>query len=581
MSYNIRKPIAVYGIRAFSLALLGLALGASSAAAQVTVPGTAEGGRVDQPFLSQPLEPRSGGAPVIAPDDGDVDVEDIDVTFTLNGVTVVGATVLSQDDFEPLYADRIGQDVTVDFVFELAQRATALYRNQGYILSQVIVPPQEIDGGRIRLQAVEGFVDQVVINGSVGSDRTLVSDMLSQITQERPLHNDTLERYLLLAGDLAGLTVQGVFSPSQDTVGAATLTVQSIHRRVEAAFEVTNYGSNFVGPMRGLGEVYFNSLLGFHERLSISAAVAGDGEELLFGELSGSVPISAEGTSLFGSVSVSNSEPGESLRDFDVVNDSVRWSIGLSHPFIRSRDQNLFARIQFDWDDVQSESNFGTVTDDHLRTVSAALDYDVVDTLFGPTFAAVTALRVEVRQGLGGLGATSMSDPNRSRLNADGTYTVLSGEIQRYQSLGVPGWTLLAAATGQISDGPLLSSAEFGFGGSAYGRGFDPSAIIGDRGIAGKLELQYQNSWSDIAAYLDSYQLFAFVDAGVVQNLNVAGVESTVTDDLHSIGGGLRLDFVHGLEAELALAWVAEDVDNDFAVGNGEWRGLFRLAKEF
>ena len=580
MPLNIHSRKIGQIVAFFALVLITAGLASGPAMAQ-NVPSTAEGGRFDQPFVSQPLQPRSSDLPVATPDDGVGDIEEIDITFRLNGVVFEGSTGFTATAFEPLYADQIGQDVTVDYVFELAQRATAFYRNEGYILSQVIVPPQEIDGGMIRLQAVEGFVDEVVITGSVGSERGLIDEMLQNITEQRPLHNDTLERYLLLAGDLAGLTVQAVFSPSETNVGAATLTVQSIHRRVEAAFELTNYGSDFVGPLRGEAEFYFNSLLGLHERLGLKLAVADDGDELLFGELSASVPISSEGTSLFGRVSVSDSEPGENLRAFDVANDSLRWSVGLTQPLIRSRDRNLFLTFQFDWDDLTSDTNVGRVTDDHLRTLSVSLDYDFVDTAFGPSLPAVTAIRLEARQGLGGLGATSSSDPNRSRLNADGTFTSLRAEFQRYQSLGAPGWTLLTAVSGQISNGPLLSSEEFGFGGSAFGRGFDPSAILGDRGIAGKLELQYQAEWQDMADFLDSYQLFAFVDAGLVQNVDVAGVNGSVTDELWSAGGGLRLDFAHGFESELAVAWVSDDIDNDFAFGNDHWRWLFRLAKSF
>lgn len=581
MFINVRKSPAKRLFVAFCLTFIGLAASVPAALAQVTVPQTAEGGRFDQPLLTRPIEPLSTGLPIVASDDDVSDIEEIDLTFTFNGIIVEDATVLSQEDFEPLYADQLGQDVTVDFVFELAQRATALYRREGYILSQVIIPPQEIDGGPIRLQAIEGFVDEVIIEGEVGSQRTLVSDIMSQITQERPLHIETLEHYLLLAGDLAGLEVRSVFSPSEETIGAATLTVQVTYSRFEGAFEVTNHGSNFVGPLRTMGEVYFNSLLGFHERLGLRIAAAGDGQELLFGELSGSVPLAAYGTSLFGQISISDSQPGGSLRAFDVANDSLRWSIGLSHPIIRSRDQNLFVRVQFDWDDLQSDTNLGLVTDDHLRTLRASLDYDFVDTAFGARFAAVTAVRVEARQGLGILGATSSSDPNRSRLNADGTYTAFTAEIQRYQSLGVPGLTLLAAASGQISSGALLSSAEFGFGGNAYGRGYDPSTLIGDRGIAGKLELQYQSHWPGMSGYLDSYQLFTFLDVGIVQNVDVAGVNGSVTEEVHSIGGGLRLDFASDFEAEFGLAWLSDTINNDYAFADGEWRALFRLAKRF
>lgn len=44
------------------------------------------------------------------------------------------------------------------------------------------------------------------------------------------------------------------------------------------------------------------------------------------------------------------------------------------------------------------------------------------------------------------------------------------------------------AATAQTSFGQsLLSPKQFGVGGSQFGRGYDPSEITGDSGVAGKV----------------------------------------------------------------------------------------------
>jgi len=553
----------------------------SIATAQVTLPGSAQPGRAEQPLLEQPLQPKSTELTTTTADEAEAAVPDVDVTFTLRQVLVEGSTVIPDADFKELYQLSIGQEVSVALVFEIAQKATALYRERGYILSQVIIPPQEIDGGVVRLRAIEGFVDKVVISGDVGSRRDLVAAYGDKIKADRPLNSKTLERYLLLAGDLAGLDIQGVFSPSEQTTGAATLTIQSNYDRVEAAFEVSNYGSNFVGPETGMAEITLNSVFGQHERLGARGALSADGDELQFGEIFGSVPVGTEGTSLFGRISGSKSDPGNGLEAFNIANDSFRWSVGVSHPVIRSRRKNLFVGLQFDWDDLKSDSNFGQVVDDHLRVARATVDYDFVDTALGGNLPAVTAMQVRLSQGFASLGATSSSDANRSRPNADGSYTAIEGEIQRYQRLGMPGVTLLMAARGQYSSQPVLSSVEFGFGGSEYGRGFDPSAIVGDRGVAGKLELQYQQPAPDTLSFLETYQFFAFLDGGIIQNVAVSGPDPSVTERLYSTGGGMRFDFLHGFEAEIALAWLSEATDNNYSFGNGQWRGLFRVARKY
>lgn len=580
-----RKLSAGFRHSLLGVALVALQAFGSQAHAQVqargVLPGPAQPGRAEQPILSTPLIPKSTGTPVIQQDEPESVFPDVDVTFKLEKVIIEGSTVFTPADFAVLYNDVIGTEIPVAKIFEIAQKATAFYRSKGYILSQVVVVPQEIEGGTIRFQAIEGFVDKVVVTGDLGGRQDLVTVYTNQITSERPLRAKTVERYLLLAGDLAGMTVKGVFSPSPDTPGAATLTVQSEHKRIEAAFEIANDGSDFVGPNLGTGEIIFNSIFNFHERIGIRFAATGDAEELLLGELYGSVPVGKKGTQVFGRISNSVSEPGNGLQNFAIANDAFRWSLGVSHPFIRGRRQNLFAGLQFDWDDLKSDSDlFGRLSEDHLRVVRAYADYDFVDSWLGSSRPAVTALHGRVSVGFDALGGTRSSELFRTRGNADGSFAAFEAEIQRFQRVGIPGVTVLLAARGQITSEAVLASEEFGFGGNDYGRGYDPSAIVGDRGVAGKIELQYQRAVSSIPL-LESYQVFSFLDGGLVQNIDIPGGNSRAITELYSAGGGIRLDFAHGFETEFTLAWRGMTDASVQNLGADRLRGLFRVVKRF
>ncbi|MGA4816816.1 POTRA domain-containing protein [Pseudomonas aeruginosa] len=48
----------------------------------------------------------------------------------------------------------------------LANRLTAKYRQDGYLLTQVVVPEQSIEGGKVRLQVIEGYLEHVQIKGN-------------------------------------------------------------------------------------------------------------------------------------------------------------------------------------------------------------------------------------------------------------------------------------------------------------------------------------------------------------------------------------------------------------------------------
>ncbi len=130
------------------------------------------------------------------------------------------------------------------------------------------------------------------------------------------------------------------------------------------------------------------------------------------------------------------------------------------------------------------------------------------------------------------------SRDNLSRANGESNFTKINIDATRSQSLGGK-WGLQLGFSGQYSFSELLSSQEFGFGGSQYGRGYDSSEITGEHGAAFKVELQYadQSQWP----ILESYQLYSFYDIGKVwQSSTLPGEESH--ESAASAGVGLRFN---------------------------------------
>lgn len=60
------------------------------------------------------------------------------------------------------------------------------------------------------------------------------------------------------------------------------------------------------------------------------------------------------------------------------------------------------------------------------------------------------------------------------------------------------------------------ASQQFYLGGLAFGRGYGSAEISGDNGVAGTVELRFdqKSSYQD----LNGYQLYGFVDAGLAWN---------------------------------------------------------------
>lgn len=550
----------------FQYAVLALALipafilGAGPALAQV--PGaqtsTADPGRVEEQIKARDFQrttdvPGVGvrEAPVLnAPAGADK------INFVLNSLRIDGVTAYGDDDLRGVYAGSIGQSITLADLYGIANALTRKFRNEGYILTQVVVPPQTIDGGNVRLQVVEGYISSVNVTLEDGAraeterSMRLINKYADRITTGRALNVKDLERYMLLINDLPGVTARGVLAPASES-GAADLNILVQRDTFDALIGFDNYGTRYLGPIQLSGAASANSLFNNNERLTAQSVIApepGEGIELGYFALGYTQPLMDNGLKLDIATNYTATEPGFDLDRFDVQGISKFAAVTLSYPVIRTRATSLYSTFSFDARNVDTRNNLEATREDRIRALRAGARLEHLDTLFG---AGLNIADLELSQGLDIMGASSKQNQNKSRAEGEGEFTKLNIELQRLQRL-TQRFNLLFGVRGQLSNDALLSSEEFGVGGLGYGRGYDPSEIIGDEGIAAKLELQWNVPGP--FAFTHDNQLFGFYDAGRIWNDDPATLDLK-TETARSAGLGVRSKIMDYTNMDMTLAF--------------------------
>ena len=510
---------------------------ARDGAAQSVLPGPAQPGLLERRF-EPPELPRSGGGEIATPEKESALAPPgaEQVTFAFNGVEVEGATVFQGADIRPLYQALLGTTVPVKTVYDIAQAITTKYTAAGYFLSQAVVPPQKISrDGIVRIKMIEGFVDRVLIRGDIQGPRRLLEDYGNSIRAARPLELAVLERYLLLAGDLPGVTVSGILMPSETTPGAADLVFEVTQKNADVSASLDNRGSKYVGPWQASAVTNLNSALGRYERTSLQVATTPfDVGELKYGRLGYEEGVGGEGTKISGDAGYSDSHPGWTLKPEALRAHYLTFGLGLSTPIIRSRAENLTFRSRVESkDSVTDQYEDQRLSEDRLRIVRAGGSYDWVDTLLATP--AVSLAAIELSQGFDGLGARPFGAPNSSRATGRSAFFKATLDASRSQRL-TPEAGLSIGLSGQWARSSLLASEEFAFGGAQFGRGYDPAEIVGDHGLAGKAELQYAGPTVPV---VKDWQLYGFYDIGRVWQVRPLTGERR-TDGGASTGFGLR-----------------------------------------
>lgn len=554
------------------LALLSGAFPPATAIAQQNLPGSVQPGQIERRF--QPTAPpRSTLAPVAPalPAQRLAPAEAAKLHFRLTGLQITGATVYREVDFSPLYQEYLGKEISVADLYRIADAITTRYRNAGYILSRAYVPPQTIQNGIARVVVVEGYVDKVRYEGAVPVGRPdLFQYYVDRIVASRPLQLSVLERYLLLAGDLAGMNVRSVFEPSRGQTGAATLVVILAEKPVDLQLGLDNRGTKSLGPLELNLAGGLNNALGLYERTALNIVLTPQRvSDLQYYHVQHEETLNGEGTKVTAGLTHVRTNPGDILTPLDVEGRDTAAYLTLSHPFIRSRQENLSASFTFTYRDDTTDQLGVRTADDRTRVLSGSASYD-----FSDEWRGITQLIGGISHGLPIFGATSDSNPIPSRIGGKTDFFKLNLQASRRQEL-FDGWSLVGQVAAQYSPDSLLASEQFAFGGEPLGRAYDPAELTGDSGIAEGIELRYAPGIP--IDYLRTAEFFTFYDAGQVFNHLHPTFPSTLTAT--STGFGVRLTptpfLFASVEADKPLT------RNVAANGNKDWRVFFRIIARY
>lgn len=526
-----------------ALVLVGLALTTAAAAQAPSVPSTIQPGHIEERVEPRRAPPRPPQLPEMREGEPEpIPPEMRALKIILKEVRIVGATAVPVEQLQGRAASYVGREITGAQIFELARDLTVAYRNAGYILSQVIVPPQTITDGVLTLRVIEGYVAEVRVEGDPAVAETLVA-LGEKIKASRPLSAGVLERYLLIANDLPGVHVRSVLSPSK-TVGAADLTLMATVRHVDGFGALDNYGSKYLGPGQVSASLTGNQLLEANEQWRFIGVTAGGDRELSFGQFSYAQVLSTEGLKLEAAVSRERTRPGDVLEVYEIRGRSDTATLTLGYPLLRARNQSVFTRGIIDARNVYGDTLGTRVTEDRIRALRVGATWIALDRFGGQnSFDAVYS------QGVDG---TSEDDPLKSRVGADGRFGKLSFDYARFQLLS-PKAALTLGAGGQWTDEPLLSSEQYALGGRRFGRAYEPAELVGDRALAFRMESAYLGR-ADIE-WLAAYQLFAFYDVGKVWYVNSPASGVATSRSLASAGFGTRANVGSHLSASLEIAW--------------------------
>ena len=472
----------------------------------------------------------------------------------VTSVSVEGVTAYSLPDITALADGLVGPATPLPSIDAARLAILQRYRADGYVLSAVSVS-FDVASGRLRFIVTEGRIASVKLDGDIGPAGTQVLRFLNHLTEQQPIDSATLERYLLLAQDVPGVTIHAVLQPSADDPGALNLIAQVSRQAISALATVDNRAYVNTGPIEALGVVDFNSFSEFGEKTELSLYHTFPNSET-FGQAAIETFLGGSGLKLRVYGGTGASLPTGSLAQQNYDGTTTVFGAALSYPVIRSRQQTL--NLQLSFDGIESIVDLGSPSIlssyDSLRVLRFTASYALSDLLLGTDRSALNSVSVRVSKGLPILGATPNGDPNAPRIGEQTDFAKADFQVSRTQTLFSP-WqgstvALMGLLAGQVSHDVLPLSEEFYLGGMQYTRGYYAGQVTGDKALAATGELQLNTVLDARPLHLPadmSTQFYLFYDWGETWNNQAddPGVHLT------SAGGGMRMQATSRVELDL------------------------------
>lgn len=551
-----------------SVLLSAVSLSTYAQPPNVRLPSSAEPSRELQ--RQKPLEPTPSGSAIAVPEAPAVQAPPgaEKYSFTLTAVDVEGATLLPPAELQSHYQSLIGKTITVADVFAFAAAIENRYRAAGYVTTRAIVPEQQIEGGKVRIVIVEGFISQIRYAGDIGPASAQVAALLRKLQGMKPVNIADIERSLLLANDLQGIQVRGTLEPSTTERGASTLIVEADRKSADLGLTVDNRNSPYSGRNEALLNASLNSFGPNADTLTLGAKSAFPYRREYMWELGYQGHFGGDGFTAGATALLANSQPTEDLAPLDPDSHVYSGAVNGSYPIIRSRLQNLKVDGSFEYNNLDTDIVGEKYSRDRLRVLRVGLTYDRTDD------TGINAARAALSQGFDIFGASQRDSEFLSRPDGRSDFTKLNLQFARVQMLPAD-FSVALTASGQWTNQSLLASEQIGLGGPDFGRAYDTSELSGDKGIDGVVELRYTPAIAQ--DWIRTAQFFTYYDIGKVWN-NSEDTDPRIAS-LASLGAGVRMRLPQNFSASLE---VAQPLTHDIASEDGRpTRVFFSVSTHF
>jgi len=469
-----------------------------------------------------------------------------DGTIRVDRVRVLGSSVLSNPDLEPIVAPYLARPLHAEDLVELRDAVTRLYIDRGYLNSGALIPEQNVQSGVLEIEVVEGSLEKVEV---VGAEQFRPDYFTAELLRpgDGPLNVRELEQRLqVLRTDPRIQRLEARLVPGERR-GQSRLELDILETsRWGLGFASANDRSSTIGSESGRMDLAYRNLTGNGDELQFGIGMTEGAEEL---RAAYTLPLLDSDTLL--NVDYRDSEAdivNSAFEEVGIDSFSTTYGAGIEHALFRTPTNELVLGLRGELRESLTridgeETTFSLGAEDGESRVSALRASQSWTTR---SQSDVFALRSTMSFGLDILDASN--DTTRRTFSQrerppDGTFVAWLLQAQWAHRLPEQyrGSQVLWRMDAQVTPRSLLSLEQFSLGGARTVRGYRENELVRDNGIATSLELRVPILRTALGR--DVLQVAPFFDFGHGWNDG----ETPPIKTIASYGAGLRYQAADGV----------------------------------
>ncbi len=480
--------------------------------------------------------------------------------FKVDRYAVEGNSLLPEAEIAAALQNYTGRDKDFGDVEEALEFLEGRYRKAGYNAVAVILPEQELDNGTVKFKVVEGKVSSFVVEGNQTHDQENILQAFPALKIGATPRVNKLSQELFVSNENPSkkVSLQMISGEREDEViGSLKVTDQ---RPWNLGLMADNSGSGTTGDYRVTFMFQHHNLFNRDNGLTMVYNTSPDHpDKVNIYNMVYHLPIYRAGDSLDligGYSGVDSGTVDMGGNDKLQVNgkglvSGVKYNLNLD----RIDEYQHKMAIGFDYKEFESTSLLNNGLD---------LGSTVVVHPLSLTYTGNWGLKSgEASFYLTGLHNNSWGwrgeQPDFDRVQGGGNAEYTIAKFGTNVGYALPKeYQIKLAVNGQYSQNPLVLYEQFRLGGPGMLRGYKESALAGDRGLAGSVELYSPNLAGLMGWGEAQLRLLGFFDAGTVTlNDNRANKHETIA----SAGLGLRFGWTTKISCTLDWGYALEPSD--------------------